>query len=268
MSLIRLGMRVAVVQALRGRTLVGDNVLDSEIGALETDANGMLRSGQKKPFVIVYTDKTDRRDGEGWPRDFASNGMTDLVFEIGIAATMFDRDPDEGTAEVFAGIPPTDRAFEFHLDVVCRQIADALRDNDNAWSKVVLGLSTEIVRIERARASSTEQVGRLAAAQLRVTLKLIEDPPRGEPINPVTPFGQLLALMEDSGANDLVAYATTIRSLLAGDHEPWRIAQERMGLSASEVAALGIGPIEDGAEIEGATIEIEGLGAVQITGDA
>lgn len=267
MSLIRLGMRVAVVQALKGRTLVGNNVLDSEIGALETDADGMLRSDQTKPFLTVYTDKTDRRDGEGWPREFAGNGMTDLVFEVGIAATMLDRDPETGVSEVIAGIPATDRAFEFHLDIVCRQIADALSDLDNPWAEIFRGLSTRIHRIERARASSTEQTGRLAAAQLRLTLELIEDPARGVPIDPVAPFGRLLALMEESGANDLEAYAATIRSLLAGDHEPWRVAQERLGLSATEVAALGIGPI-DGAEIEDLTIEIDGLGAVQITGDA
>jgi len=273
MSLIRLGMRVAVVQALKGRTLVGDNVLDSEIGALETDASGNLRSGQTKPFVTVYTDRTDRRDGEGWPRAFLDNGMTDLVIEIGIAATMLDRHPDTGigevdVGEVVAGIPATDRAFEFHLDVVCRQIADALTDCDNPWASIFQGLSTKVHRIERARASSTEQSGRLAAAQLRVTLELIEDPSRGEAIDPATPFGRLLALMEDSNAVDLVAYAATIRSLLAGDYEPWRIAQERLGLSAGEVAVLGIGPLEDGAEIEGATIEIDGLGSVEVTGDA
>ncbi len=86
------------------------------------------------------------------------------------------------------------------------------------------------------------------------------------PIDPVAPFGRLLALMEESDASDLVAYATTIRSLLAGDHEPWRVAQERLGLSATEVAALGIGPLD--GDLDAVTVEVEGLGAVQITGDA
>lgn len=55
MSLIRIAARMAAVRALRGRTLVGDNVLDSQIGALDVGADGELRTEEDKPFISVYT---------------------------------------------------------------------------------------------------------------------------------------------------------------------------------------------------------------------
>lgn len=38
MSLARIALRIAAVEALKGKTLVGDNVLDSPNGALDVQA--------------------------------------------------------------------------------------------------------------------------------------------------------------------------------------------------------------------------------------
>lgn len=54
--LARIALRMATIAALKGRTLVEDNVLDSEITALDADADGNLTTDQKRPFISIYTD--------------------------------------------------------------------------------------------------------------------------------------------------------------------------------------------------------------------
>lgn len=122
MSLNRIAARIAAVQALRGKTLVGDNVLDSDIGALDVQADQSLRTDQEKPFISVYCDASVNKDGGGL-RGLVANGQTDFLFEAGIAATMTVTDPDTDESHVVPGIPATDAAFEFHLDMVLRQIS-------------------------------------------------------------------------------------------------------------------------------------------------
>ena len=53
MSLIRYAVRVAAVEAVRGRTLVAGNVLDSENGSLDVLADGTLRTDQDRPFSSI-----------------------------------------------------------------------------------------------------------------------------------------------------------------------------------------------------------------------
>lgn len=262
-----MGLRIAAVEAIRGMTLVGDRVLDSEIAALSADADGSIRTDQEKPFVAVYTD-----DGEATGIDgLYDGGFVDVVFEAGIAASMTVTDPDTGASEVYAGIPATDRAFEVHADFVCRQIVDALSDRENAWADVWRGLTVRRVKTRRRRASSVERSARLAAAQLTITVASIDDPARGVPIDPALPFGKLLALMEASADGVLTATAALIRAHLAGDREPWRTVQEQLGLSSAALAVLGLGPLawmigedDETPPTEASSIEIEGRPSEQI----
>ena len=63
MSLTMMALRIAAVQALKaGGTLVGDNVLDSQISAIDQTADGQLRSDQQRPFIAVYTDAAKSQD--------------------------------------------------------------------------------------------------------------------------------------------------------------------------------------------------------------
>ncbi|MDQ0314847.1 hypothetical protein [Amorphus orientalis] len=274
MSFVRMGLRIAAVEAVKGATLIGDRVLDSEIAALSTDANGAIRTDQEKPFISIYTDDGEMVLDSGAPGGLHENGTIDLVFEMGIAASMTVRNPETGESEVLTGVPATDRAFEVHADLVCRQIADALADRTNPWAEVFRGLRARVLKVRRARANSTEHAARLAAAQLKVTVELIDDPALGVPIDPDLPFGRLLALMETSEDPVLSPTAALIRAHLAGYREPWRVVQEQSGLGSRELAALGLGPIDwtlgDDDELptgQSATIEMAGRAGVDVSAD-
>jgi hypothetical protein len=241
MSLVRIALRIAAVEALRGNTEVGENVLDSPNGALDIQSNGALRSDEDKPFISIFTDtgKTDKIEG----RSLTGNGQCDVVFESGISAAMLERNPDTGAQEIVGyGIPASDRGFEFHLDIVKRQIADTLLDPSNEWAQIFLSLTHRFVRSEFAARRTTDNQ-RLAGHQFRLTVEAMDDPIRGEAIDPLTPFGRFLSKIEASGDEFYGKQATFIRTMLAGSNEPWQVTQTRRGLTSSELLALGLGPV-------------------------
>jgi hypothetical protein len=186
MSLVRIAVRIAAVEALKGKTLAGENILDSEIGALEADADGALRTVEDRPFVTVYTDAAITKDADTSLRSMVLNGATQILFEAGITAAMTETDPDTDESKLIGiGIPATDRAFEFHLDMVARQIGDALTDPENEWAQIFSAFIQRYVLIERARTSGDDNGVRLAAQQIKLTVDLIADPVKGEALRAV-----------------------------------------------------------------------------------
>lgn len=192
--LARIALRMATIGALKGKTLVGDNVLDSEIAALDADAEGNLTTDQQKPFISVYTHTAT--DEAGGDRALHRSGRTELVIEIAVAATMAYRNEETGDKEVVAGVPATDDAFEFFLDIVGREIVNALTDPRNAWAEIWRGLSSSIVKIERRRTSDATGT-RIAAHQHVVTLALLPDPAFGEPIAPTSIWAKFFARLAE-----------------------------------------------------------------------
>lgn len=176
--LARIALRMATIAVLKGKTLVGDNVLDSEITALDADAEGNLTTDQQKPFITVYTHSAVSE--EGGARALHRSGRTELVMEIAVAATMVYRNED-GDKEVAAGIPATDANLEFMLDAIGSQISSALTDPGDAWAEIWRGLSSSVVKIERKRTSDATGA-RIAAHQIVITLNLLPDPVFGEPV--------------------------------------------------------------------------------------
>ena len=252
--LARVALRMATIGAVRSKTAVGDNVLDSEITALDADANGVLTTDQQKPFITVYTDNGS--DADMQVRGLHRSGRTDLVIEIAIAATMAYRN-EAGDKEVAAGVPATDAAFELFLDVVGRQIVNALSDPRDPWAEIWRGLSGSIVKIERKRTSDATGT-RIAAHQLVITLDLLPDPVFGEPLADTSVWARFFAkLAEPTLPNpghdpsdpespelivdpEIAAKATLLASLV-GDpsgvlkHEAQR---RRFGLTLDEARAL------------------------------
>lgn len=243
MSLTRIALRMAAVEALRGRTQVGDRVLDSEIGAIVAQPDGSLRSGQETRFVAVYT-----QDGEVTPEDNVArglydNGVVELIFETGITTTMLVPDPETGNMEVMEGIPGTDSAFEFYLDLVGRQILDALLRSDGAWPAIWQSLVLRVAKIETLRTDDPGRV-RLAGRQIKLTCEVIADPLFGAPVDAEAPFGQFLGALEASGDPLMQARATLIRAVLEeGTLPTGEEIRRRLGLTADELARLGIGAL-------------------------
>lgn len=278
--LARIALRMAAIEAIVGRTLVDDNVLDSDITALEADAQGNLKTDQRKPFVTIYTEK-GKSVGNSEPRSLYESGEIELVIESAVAATMVVRN-EAGNKETVTGIPATDANLEFHLDMVARQVIDALSDPDSEWADIFRSLCYRIGKIERARTSTAEGT-RLAAQQIKLSVVLIDDPLPGEPVDENSSFGRFLAKLEAKqvpntayNENDpespetlpdpvATAKARLMRAQIAGSNKAWETAQRRLGLTRAELLALGLGPIagdEDRStpQFEAGEIEVDGIG--------
>lgn len=239
MSLARLALRIATIEALRGATSVRDNVLDSEIGSLDIGADGSMRTDQEKPFISVYTEKSKVSDLQG-ARAIWRNGPTELLIETGIAASMTETNPDTGKKTVVGGLAATDAAFEFFLDQLDRQIIMVLTDPLNEWSEVWRKLMGETTSIERKRLSDPTADVRMAARQLWIGCQLVPDPPYGEAIGSGSAFGAFLSQMRAVNheylpkIEELLGLSSTQRQ-----HEETR---RHFGLTLDEARALCITP--------------------------
>lgn len=242
--LARMAQRIAAIEALRGKTFVGENVLDSQIGALDIAADGSIRTDRDKPFIAVYTD-VSKAQGSLEVRALHRSGATDLTIEVGIAASMTEIDAQTGaTVIVGIGIPVTDPAMEFYLDCIGRQVVNALTDPRSAWAEIWRGLSSGINRVERRRASDATGV-RIAAHQIVVNAELLPDPVFGEPIAATSIWAKLLAQMEVANhprlelVHDLIGDPSGVLN-----HEAQR---RRFGMTLDEARALfdiAVEPVE------------------------
>lgn len=234
--LARIALRIAAIEALKGNTLVGGNVLDSQIGALDVAADGSFRSDQEVPFIAVYTDGSKATDGIDL-RSLHKSGATELRIEAGITAAMTQTDDETGESQIIGiGIPATDPAMEFFLDCVGRQISTALSDPLNEWAEIWRGLSSGVQMIERKRASDAESGTRIAAHQLVVTLDLLPDPLFGVAVADTSIWAKFFAKMEAV----VHPYLPMMQALLgdpAGvlNHEAQR---RRFGMTLDETRAL------------------------------
>jgi len=241
MSLARIALRIAAVEAIKGQTLVGENVLDSPNGALDIQADGTLRTDEDRPFVSVYTDTGAAESITG--RSLIENGMCVLVIESGVSMAMTATNPETDVSEIVGiSIPPSDRAFEFYLDVVQRQVLDALSDPDNAWAEIYRGLHYSVAKVEIGGRRNTDGQ-RLAGHQIRITLSLLDDPVRGEALDPQSPLAAFLTKLQGTDDPIYQAQATTMQSLVGGSDPDWKTLQRRHGMTAAELHALGRGPL-------------------------
>lgn len=230
----RIALRIATIEALKGETSVADNVLDSQIGALDVAADGSLRTDQEKPFISVYVEAGKSEGGTGL-RALHRGGATDLVLEFGITAAMTEIDPDTGSGEIIGmGIPATDAAFEFYLDVLGRQILDALTDPQNEWAEIWRGLSRTVLKSERRRMSDQRTGTRIAAHQLIVTLDLLPDPLFGEALAPGSIWKRFLDKAEDH------PWKATLAGLIGTVQGSLDTIRRRNGLTLEEARALAL----------------------------
>lgn len=265
MSLVRIAARIAAVQALKGKTLVGDNVLDSQIGALDVAADGTLRTDEDRPFISVYTDGAKIEDEDAVLRAFAPNGMTEFLFEF-VAASTFMAIDEQGQDTVYPGIPGTDANFEFMLDIVARQIGDALTDPTNEWAEVFRKLVMRFERIERARTSGDGSGVKLAAQQLKVTATLIAEPVRGAELKPTNGLAMFFAKAAELDDPVVDAQAALMQAQLAGAELIWQTDLRRYGMTRTEGDNLLVTPVE-GAEEDIEIVEVDAAPAVPAEDD-
>lgn len=234
----RIALRMATIEALRGKTAVDQNVLDSMMTALDADAAGNLITDQERPFVTVYTDDA-KLEGGMEARSLHQSGPTDLVIEIAIAESMLYRN-ELNDVEVVAGIPNADDAYEFLLDVIGRQITNALTDPQDAWAEIWRSLSSRILKIERKRTSSASGV-RIAAHQLVITLDILPDPIFGEPLAAGSSWARFFGKISEQGMPPVIASRVSLLKALIGSPdgvEDDEAQRRRYGLTIAEARAM------------------------------
>ena len=159
-------------------------MLDSEIGALDVGADGWLRTDQEKPFISVYTEGSKQEGfNAGGGADLRSlhiSGPTDIVFEFGVTAAMVETNNETGESQIVGlQIPATDANLELLLDIIEKQITNALTDPNNAWAEIFRKLHATTLIIHRRRTSSAENT-KVAARQMVINLELLPDPIYGD----------------------------------------------------------------------------------------
>jgi hypothetical protein len=239
MSLVRIAARIAAVEALKGRTIIGSNVLDSEIGSLQVDGDGTIRTDEDRPFLTVYTDAATTRDVDTALRAMVVNGATEIVFEAGITAAMTETDPvtDESVV-VGIGVPATDRALEFFLDMVIRQVGDTLTDPENEWAQIFQSFIISVSNVSRARTSNDSDGVRLGGHQLRLNVSLLADPVKGEPLKPTSALAKFFAKAATLGDAAVLAQIDMMQAQIAGEALSLELIQRRFGLISEEAGAM------------------------------
>lgn len=245
MSLTRIAARIAAVQALKGKTLVGDNVQDSQIGALDVAADGTLRTDEESPFISVYTDAAKSDDTV--LRSWVGNGSTEFLFETGVAMTHVETDPDTLESVVYPGIVATDASFEFMLDIVARQIGDALSDPTNEWAEIFRSFHHGNETVERARTSNEGGGVKLAAQQIKLTVALFVDPVRGVPLKPGHPLAKFFA--KAATVPELANKVALMQAQLAGEEFEWQTSLRRYGITRTEGDNLLVTPVEGASDL-------------------
>lgn len=252
MSLTRIAARIAAVQALKGKTLVGDNVLDSQIGALDVAADGTLRTDEDKPFISVYTDSAKTNDTA--LRAWVANGATEILFEMGVTMAHVETDTETGESVIYPGIPATDANIERHLDIIARQIGDAMSDPANEWAEIFRALHNGNETIERARTSNDTSGVKLAAQQIKLTVGLFNDPVRGVALKPEHPLAKFFA--KAATVPELAAPVALMQAQIAGTELYWQTDLRRYGMTRTEGENLLVTP-QDGAEDNVLLVEID-----------
>lgn len=264
MNLAFLALRIAAVEAIKGGTLAGDNVLDSEIAGIETDGNGALRVGQEQRFVAVYTQSGKTMVDSNAQRPFYGAGQCELIFEMAITKAMNLVDEDTGTTTLFQDVPATDAAFEFYLGTVGRQVMDCLSSPTNEWAQIWRDLCPEVRSIELNRASGNDIV-RLAGHQIKMVCSTIEQPIAGHELDPEGGFAKFLTALENHPDDERKAMAVVLQEMLAGNTlANWEQISARLGMDGGEAVSIGIGSLEtdDGSQSDAQelNVEVEGLG--------
>ena len=255
MPVVQFALRIAAVEALKNATLVGSNVRDSDFAAIDIAGDGALRTDQDSPFIVVYTDDAEVNDAD--TRDMRQNGTVDFVCEFGAATPMAQTDPETGES-VIAGIdiPATDAALEMALDLIDRQIGNALSAPTSEWTRLWQKLSDRIEKIERKRAVTAENGVRLAARQLRIRLACKPDPVFGQPLVEGSVWSGLRAAM----LADRAELVPTYDAMLGTEQAELRIDDIRraFGQTMGQARRLGYGPQwVDHPEATIDTVEVE-----------
>lgn len=231
MSLVRFAARIAVVRAIRGKTLCGDEIKDSHNPPpdfLKEDA---------APFAAVYTDKqaTNLKVLDvSRPRDSLTITIEVLVAakKVGIKANGWE-------------IATTDHGIELAIDVIERQIMAALADEADPWAGLFRALIRDNPSITSERGAEAEGGLRRAGRQIVIEATPLPEPPFGRA--PTGVWAAFLALCAEDAV--LAPRIDMLQALFGGapDVDDILSTQRQQLFAAGEGGALLAEVISDGA---------------------
>lgn len=254
MSLTMMALRIAAVQALKaGGTLVGNNVLDSQISAIDHTADGQLRSDQERPFIAVYTDSAKAQNlGQTGLR---ANGKVDIMLNCGVSATMAQTDAETGETEIVDLFPATDAHLEAVLDAIDVQIMRVLSDPENPWAQIFGDFVLTYSAKEHLRSSSAADSVRIAAGQTKLTVEVHADPRFGQPLPEGGVWQRFMALMEANNLSQLALFQQLIGDPAPGDYPEYERLTGMTSAAAQNLKLYTFGGVPKSVKISETSTE-------------
>ncbi len=242
MGVVRQLVQIAVIEALRGKTIAEDVVHDSLIRALP-----QIMEVNSHPVIAVSIEDSISSDGDGLFRtDTAMTLMLQLAIASPVTVTVTT---GEGAEQVTAdiGIGDTDAALEASLNLLDRQWRIALSDPLNAWAELFRQLVPHVGKVSDIRLTDPETGRKHAARIVEITIAPIAEPFPGQGDMDVVRQG-LAQMATIADYADLVAILSA--SLDAGAALfDWQIVQGRLLSLAAMPALIGVGTPDDGEEV-------------------
>ena len=255
MSLIMLAASTCICKALNGKTLAGSRVLESDPTALRFNDDGTATAPADGPFINVTVHESNVSNNFGFYR----NGTLDITLVTGVTAAMWSTDKETGESTLDGvAFARTSGSMDRLLNLLHRQIVDALSDETDQWAVLFRSLLPSLLKIERIGVVSMENGQRLAARQAKITGSAIDDPRLDDLVEfyaardageettdtPTTPFSQFLWLLHQSANAQDKLLETQILDVIEKAPVDWSAMLEEMALTRLSMASLAIGPVD------------------------
>lgn len=249
MALAALFLRLATVLALKGQTLAGDSVGDSQINPIDQRAKD-----NRAPALVVYTDDAVVDQIVG--RDMLTG---DRQLQLSIEMVVASEVAGEVEGESSVIIPETDEGLELSLNLIERQILRALQAGSSPWAEIWRTLIVRVRKIESQRGAGLKDGVRFAARQMVLTIEPMAEPGFGQ-----AAVGVWRAFLDQLALEpDLAGLVPLLEAEILGEAIPnWKIAQALLGLTNQGIEGIGLpppylDPIEDGPVLEQITLSDE-----------
>ncbi|MDQ0301363.1 hypothetical protein [Ancylobacter polymorphus] len=242
MSLVATVSRIAFAKALEGRTSAG--------AVLNAPKEPLDRLGEK-PVIAVYTGAI-KFDPRG--RDLYGS-TADQIIELVIQMIL----PPGNVVVEGMELTMNDAGAGFGMDLLWRQVVDALADPANTWAD----LYREIVRAYAGFTSApvlveVERNVPVPYREVQLNCRMIPEPSMGAPLSTV--WQKIDAKLRTDPELVPVADALKVMIERPAGMPSWRITQARMGWSDAEIRASGLAPLDatetgEAPTLEGAIVE-------------
>ncbi|MDQ0510883.1 hypothetical protein [Ancylobacter amanitiformis] len=250
MSLVAIATRIAMVNALEGKTSAGF-VLDAPKEPID--------SLGEKPVIAVYTGAIKfTPGGRGLYGEFGRPTTMEMVLQLYLPA---------GNVVVEGlGLNVSDAGAGFGMDLLWRQVTDALSDPTSAWAEIYRLLvqsyssfSSQPVLVENERGQ------RYPCREIHLGCDVIQEPTMGMPLN--ANWQKIDAALRTQP--ETIPVADVIKAVIErpADLPTWRAIQAREGMSDAEIRAVAIGPADDDLQTDPPSITAVEVDAEPASGD-